>query len=329
MMVLKVKNPGLFTTVQDMGRYGHQAEGFSPAGAMDWRAMMLANRLLGNDEGAAVLEMTLQGASFEVTEDVTVATAGAKMPVAVPGREMGTGTVIPLMKGEQISFGGAESGARTYLAVTGGFKVPGVFGSASTHTRSGIGGFYGRMLKTGDRLRAGGGTNTPGMKRLRVFDDDDDVIRVIPGQQYDRFKENLDTFYGSGYTLTKDCDRMGFRLDGEVLEAAGGHDVLSEPTQLGSIQIPKNGKPIILLNDRQTAGGYARIATVALCDIPKLVQKRQGDTLRFEEIGVGEAAELYKAEIMKIHSGGYFEIDNDFKPHRRLLAGKIESIMKR
>ncbi|WP_017549411.1 biotin-dependent carboxyltransferase family protein [Salinicoccus carnicancri] len=329
MMALKVMDPGLFTTVQDMGRYGHQAEGFSPAGAMDWRAMMLSNRLLGNDEGAAVLEMTLQGASFEVTEEVTISTAGAEMPVAVDGLEMKTGTVIPLMKGEQVSFGGAERGARTYLAVTGGFAVPEVFGSASTHTRSGIGGLGGRTLKSGDSLKAAGGNGAAGMGRIRVFDDDDDVIRVIPGQQYDRFKDNLDKFYGSGYTLTKDCDRMGFRLDGEVIEAVGGHDILSEPTQLGSIQIPKNGKPIILLNDRQTAGGYARIATVALCDIPKLVQKRQGDTIRFEEISVDRAVELYKDEIGKVRSDGYFGIDNDFRSHRRPLAGKIESIMKR
>ena len=328
-MALKVMNPGLFTTVQDMGRYGHQAEGFSPAGAMDWRAMMLSNRLLGNDEAVPVLEMTLHGASFEVIEDVTISTAGAEMPVTVDGLKMKTGTVIPLVKGEKISFGGAERGARTYLAVTGGFAVPEVLGSASTHTRSGIGGFGGRTLESGDRLKAAGANDDAGMGRIRVFDDDDDIIRVIPGQQYDRFKDNLDKFYGSGYTLTKDCDRMGFRLDGEVIEAAGGHDVLSEPTQLGSIQIPKNGKPIILLNDRQTAGGYSRIATVALCDIPKLVQKRQGDTIRFEEVAVDRAVELYKDEIGKIRSGDYFEINNDFKSHRRPLAGKIESIMER
>src|SRR5699024_2239850 len=135
--------------------------------------------------------------------------------------------------------------------------------------------------------------------------------------------------YGSGYTLTKVCDRMGFRLDGEVIEAAGGHDVLSEPTQLGSIQIPKNGKPIILLNDRQTAGGYSRIATAALCGIPKLGEKRRADTIRFEEVAVDRAVELYKDAIGKIRSGDYFEINNDFKAHRRSLAGKIESIMER
>lgn len=327
-MSLKVKNPGLFTTVQDNGRYGHQAEGFSPAGAMDWRAYMLANLLLGNDINSAALEMTLYGASFEVTEDVTIATAGAKMPIQVNDEEREIGTTIPLSKGETLTFGAAASGSRTYLAACGGFDVPRIFGSASTHTRSGIGGIRGRTLQAGDRLKVNGGSFTSGIDKISDFDADD-VIRVIPGQQYDRFKEKLSVFYENGYELTKDCDRMGFRLDGAVIEAADGHDVLSEPTQLGSIQIPKNGKPIILLNDRQTAGGYARIATVALADIPKLVQKRQGDKIHFKEIDVKEAAALYKEEIERIESGVYFEASNNFSTHRRPLSSKIESIMKR
>ncbi|WP_411842410.1 biotin-dependent carboxyltransferase family protein [Salinicoccus sp. HZC-1] len=327
-MALKVKNPGLFTTVQDRGRYGHQAEGFSPAGAMDYRAYMLANRILGNDPNAAVLEMTLHGASFEVLDDVIVAAAGAQMPMQVDGEDVEVGTVVPLEKGETLSFGAASTGARTYLAAAGGFNVQPVLGSASTHTRSGIGGFEGRTLKAGDRLKTGGGSVAPGITKIKDFDTDD-IIRVIPGQQFDRFKENLEPFYGTGYALTKDCDRMGFRLDGAVIEAAGGHDVLSEPTQLGSIQIPKDGKPIILLNDRQTAGGYARIATVALADIPKLVQKRQGDEIYFKEIDVEAAAELFKKEMEKIDSGGYFEPNSNFASHRRQLSRKIERIMKR
>lgn len=327
-MALKVMNPGLFTTVQDMGRYGHQAEGFSPAGAMDYRAYMLANRLLGNDMNAAALEMTLHGASFEVLEDIIIATAGAKMPMHVDNREVDIGTVVTLSKGEKLSFGAAVSGSRTYLAAEGGFDVRLVLGSASTHTRSGIGGFDGRTLKAGDRLKVHGGGVPRRLARVKVLDDDE-IIHVIPGQQYERFKENLDAFYESGYELSKDCDRMGFRLDGSVIEAEAGHDVLSEPTQLGSVQIPKDGKPIILLNDRQTAGGYARIATVALADIPKLVQKRQGDRIYFKEIDVREASGRYKEEIEKIDSGVYFETDLNFSAHRRPLSKKIESIMKR
>lgn len=327
-MALKVKNPGLFTTVQDLGRHGHQAEGFSPAGAMDWRAYMLANQLLGNDKGAAALEMTLHGATFEVLEDVTIATAGAEMPMQVDGEEAEIGTIISLSKGETLIFGGTTEGARTYLAAAGGFDVPAVLGSRSTHTRSGIGGMHGRTLKAGDKMRVHGGRVMERLLKVKDFESDD-VIRVIPGQQYDRFKENLTVFYESGYELTKDCDRMGFRLDGPVIETRDGHDVLSEPTQLGSIQIPKDGKPIILLNDRQTAGGYARIATVALADIPKIVQKRQGERIRFKEIDVQEAAELYKEEIEKVNSGVYLKTDNDFSAHRRPLSRKIESIMKR
>lgn len=329
MMVLKVKSPGLYTTVQDLGRYGHQAEGFSPAGAMDYRAFILANQLLGNDGNAPGLEMTFRGASFEVMKDTVIAAAGADMALEIDGTPFSIGVPIPVFKGSLIEFGAAEDGSRTYLAAAGGFRVDKVLGSASTHVRSGIGGYRGRTLQAGDVIGTGDMTAAPGPFRIAGVEEEEGV-RVIPGQQYDRFNEEMrEKLFGEGYTLTKDCDRMGYRLDGPVLEADPGHDVLSEPTQLGSIQVPKGGKPIVLLNDRQTAGGYARIGTVARVDIPKLVQKQPGDTVRFKETSVEEATALYREEMERIRDGGYLEINNDFRSHVRPTAGKLARIMER
>lgn len=326
-MTFKVLNPGMFTTVQDAGRYSYQTFGFSPSGVLDYRAHKLANRLLGNEDNAAVLEMTLYGAELLAQKDVVISTSGAEAPVTIDDRLYTHGTAIKVIKGETLKIGKCENGSRTYLAVSGGFDVPEVLGSRSTHSRSGIGGFKGRTLKSGDVLKAAGGEFSHELKKIRSFDSDN-IIRIIPGQQYDRFKEDVQRkLFNSEYKITKDSDRMGMRLDGPGLETDEGHDVLSEPTQLGSIQVPKNGQPIILLNDRQTAGGYVRIATVALADIPKLVQKSPGETITFEEMDVEEATELYKEESEKIDSGEYFEDINDFTSIRRESSLKISKLM--
>ncbi|MCD2138566.1 biotin-dependent carboxyltransferase family protein [Salinicoccus halitifaciens] len=327
MMTFKVVDPGLFSTVQDAGRTGYQAYGFSPSGAMDYRAHKLVNKLLGNDENAAVLEMTLHGVTLEVLKETVIATAGAEAEIMVDDVSYGSGLPIRVMRGERLKIGKCQRGARIYLGVAGGFDVPEVLGSRSTHTRSGIGGFKGRTLKAGDVLRTVGGEFQNTMKKIKSFEEDD-IIRIIPGQQYERFSDDArEKLFNSGYEITKDSDRMGFRLSGPELTAEDGHDVLSEPTQLGSIQVPKNGQPIILLNDRQTAGGYARIATVALADIPKLVQKPPGEKIIFKEIDVDEAAEEYKKELERIRSGEYFEPLTDFTSVRRRTALKITKLM--
>jgi antagonist of KipI len=327
MMTFKVMNPGLFSTIQDAGRFRQQAYGFSPSGAMDYRAQRLVNKLLGNDDNAAVLEMTLHGVTLEAFKDTVVATAGAEAEIFVADEAYTPGVPIRLIKGETLSIGKAEKGSRIYLGVAGGFDVPEVLGSRSTHTRSGIGGFKGRTLKAGDILKSFDGDFQNHGQKIKPFEEDA-VIRVIPGQQYEYFDDEArKKLFSSEYEITKDSDRMGFRLSGPELNAGGGHDVLSEPTQLGSVQVPKNGQPIILLNDRQTAGGYARIATVALADIPKLVQKSPGEKLTFEEIDVDAASELYKEELVRIDSDEYFEPLTDFTSLRRRSALKISKLM--
>lgn len=326
-MTFKVLDPGLFSTIQDAGRFSYQAFGFSPSGVLDYRAHKLANRLLGNEDNAAVLEMTLQGVTLEAGKDTVISTSGAKAAITIGGNTYDHGTAIKVMKGETLKIGKCEDGSRTYLAVSGGFDVPEILGSRSTHTRSGIGGFKGRTLKSGDVLKSAGGDFTNKLKKIKSFESDDD-IHIIPGQQYDRFEEEVqEKLFNSEYTITKDSDRMGIRLNGAELQTDAGHDVLSEPTQLGSIQVPKNGQPIILLNDRQTAGGYVRIATVALADIPKLVQKSPGGKLRFKKIGVDKATELYKEELRRIDADEYFEPVTGFTSIRRHTSLKISKLM--
>lgn len=326
-MTFKVLNPGMFSTIQDAGRFSYQTFGFSPSGVLDYRAHKLANRLLGNEDDAAVLEMTLQGVELLALKDTVISTSGAKAALTIDGSVYDHGTAVKVMKDETLKIGKCENGSRTYLAVSGGFDVPEILGSRSTHTRSGIGGFKGRTLKNGDILKAAGGDFSDGLKRIKSFESDN-IIRIIPGQQYDRFEEGVQKkLFNSEYKITKDSDRMGIRLDGPGLQTDAGHDVLSEPTQLGSIQVPKNGQPIILLNDRQTAGGYVRIATVALADIPKLVQKSPGEKLTFKAVDVDEAVKLYKEELAKISSGEYFEDISDFTSIRRQASLKISKLM--
>lgn len=326
-MTFKVLNPGLFSTIQDAGRFSYQAFGFSPSGVLDYRAHKLANRLLGNEDNAAVLEMTLQGVALEAGKDTVISTSGAKALITIDDTPYDHGTAIKVMKGEKLKIGKCEDGSRTYLAVLGGFDVAEILGSRSTHTRSVIGGFKGRTLKSGDVLKSAGGEFSDEFKRIKSFESDD-VIHIIPGQQYDYFEvEAQEKLFNSEYKITKDSDRMGIRLNGAELQTDAGHDVLSEPTQLGSIQVPKNGQPIILLNDRQTAGGYVRIATVALVDIPKLVQKSPGEKLRFKKIDVDEATELYKEELRRIGTDEYFEPVTGFTSIRRQTSLKISKLM--
>lgn len=327
-MTFKVLNPGLFSTIQDAGRFSYQTFGFSPSGVLDYRAHKLANRLLGNDDDAAVLEMTLQGVVLKIQKDTVISTSGAKAAITIDDQPYDHGTAIKVLKGEILKIGKCEDGSRTYLAVSGGFDVPEILGSRSTHTRSGIGGFKGRTLKKGDILKSAGGEFSDGLKKIKSFENDN-VIHIIPGQQYDRFgAEAQEKLFNAEYEITKDSDRMGIRLNGPGLHADGGHDVLSEPTQLGSIQVPKNGQPIILLNDRQTAGGYVRIATVALADIPKVVQKSPGEKLRFKKIDVDKATELYKEELQRIDSDEYFEHVTGFTSIRRQTSLKISKLME-
>lgn len=328
-MALKIINPGLFTTVQDLGRYGYESYGFTPAGAMDYESCYLANALLGNDYDCAVLEMTLYGVTFEVLHSTSMASSGADMELTINNQPFDTGATVDLVKGDIVKFGGVTKGARTYAAFSGGLDLPKELGSYATHTRSSMGGFKGRVLKAGDILPVKEKTVEHHFSKTTKELDEGNEIRFIPGQQHDRFDaENKKKFTTNEYTVTKDSDRMGCRLDGAAVKSSDDADILSEPTQFGSIQVPKNGQPIILLADRQTAGGYKKIGTVAKVDLPKIAQKKPGETVIFKEISVEEAARLYKDSLRALTDDTYIETSVNFGHARRRDALSIAQLME-
>lgn len=330
-MTFKILNPGLYTTIQDLGRTGHQSSGFSQAGVMDYKSAMVANQLLGNDVNDAVLELTIQGATLKVLADIIIAIYGAPMKCTINGGEVPIGFALRVYKGDTITFGQTEKGMRTYLAVQGGFDAELVRGSRSTHPRSGVGGYEGRPLKHGDIITAIGHNIESYYKQVKEpLTFEDNVFHVIEGPEYDLFTEEAkEMFFNEEFEISNDTDRMGTRLNGfELSTTNGSHDILSEPTQLGNVQVPKSGLPIILLNDRQTAGGYTRIATVALSDLPKLVQMKPGQKIRFKKTTVEEASERYRHLLKNIYNGNLIEDRHNFTHYRRYTAEKVLKLLE-
>ncbi len=317
---LRIVEPGPLTTVQDLGRYGYQALGVPVSGAMDPWALRALNRLVGNPDGAAALEATLVGPTLVVEADETDDAGGEASPagvlIALGGAETDAtadGVPVPpyratwLPVGTRLVVGPVRAGARPLLAVAGGIEVPVLLGSRSTSLRGRFGGHHGRSLAAGDRLAVGAIADPgalPGRDGLSLRPsarpplEREVRLRVILGPQADRFTdEAVATFLASTYRLTADSDRMGARLDGPRLAHRAGADVISDGTTAGSVQVPESGLPIVLLADRQTTGGYAKIATVISTDLPKLGQLAPGGTVRFTEVDLAQAhAALAEAE---------------------------------
>lgn len=331
-MSFVIENPGLLSTFQDLGRYGHQSTGISPSGVLDYKSAILANQLVGNNIDDATIELTISGISFHVLKDTSISLTGAKLTIEINNRFYEMNRPIAVAKGDFVQLGRMENGLRSYLAVAGGFIIEKVLGSYSTHLRTTMGGYKGRALQTGDILSYNGDYN----KNLNLIIDEqpietNNIIRIIKGPNYedltDEAKEKLVT---ETYRISKSNDRMGIRLDGKSLETKNGiHDILSEPTQLGNIQVPKNGLPIILLNDRQTTGGYKRMASVAKIDLPKLVQMRPEQDIKFEIISLEEASTLYIDEMNKLINKEYLIPDNNHKYYRRVKAERVLKLIKR
>lgn len=312
--VLRVVAAGLQTTVQDQGRIGWARFGVAPGGALDDGALRWANLLVGNEPLAAALEFALLGPTlvYEGPVSLVCALTGADfgaMVDAVPQRPWRSFLLRP---GATLACGACQHGARGYLAVAGGIAVPVALGSRSTDPRAGIGGVEGRALRAGDRVPLAPPATPPetglALPAARIPSyDAASVARVVLGPQDDRFTEDaIVTFLSSHYTVTREADRMGVRLDGPALrykdkgsgvsrrsdEGASGADIISEGVVTGAIQVPAHGRPIVLLAARQTTGGYAKIATVIGADLWRLGQARPGDTVRFRAIPVAEAQEL-------------------------------------
>lgn len=287
-MSVKVLVPGPLTTVQDLGRFGYQKAGIPCSGVMDQKAYRTANGLLGNDRGEAVLEHTLFGGSYLFCSDAVIALTGADMAASLSGCPCPVGRPIPVHDGDTLSLGLAEHGCRTYLAIAGGFDVPLVLGSRSTNLKCSIGGYNGRALKTGDILKIGTSSVSYEMIKESCVPQpeysSDITVRVIEGPQAGLFTpQGLDTFYSASYTVSEQSDRMGCRLKGAAIESCHGTDIISDGIVFGSIQVTSAGQPIILMADRQTTGGYAKIATVITEDLPLLAQARPGNTVHFKK----------------------------------------------
>jgi len=295
MMCLRVLSPGLMTTVQDEGRFGYLDYGVPREGALDLFSASLANTLVGNASGEAVLELTITGPRMEMLSDADIALTGADMEMTVNGERAEPWRSLRVTRGDIIRISRAMHGCRSYLAVTGGFDVPVVMGSRSTYLKGRIGGIEGRALVKGDELKRGEGPLLAGMRHVvpreaRPAFPSRVTLRTIPGPQDDAFSSSLDIFFSSSYEVTPASDRMGCRLRGPALRHDHGvaESIISEPIVPGSVQVPADGQPIILLMG-QTAGGYAKVATIISADIPKVAQIRPGDTVRFKSVGLEEA----------------------------------------
>ncbi len=285
---IRVLIPGALTTVQDLGRFGYQQFGMPCSGVMDQRAYRTANELVGNAGGEAVLEHTLFGGSYRLESDTVIAITGADMAPVLGGQPCPMNRPILAAAGSTLSLGMAVSGCRTYLAAAGGIDVPPVMGSRSTNLKCGIGGYQGRALRRGDLLPVGVPPcpyeEISGRRAKQPDYPSSITVRVIPGPQEDAFTgTGLQTFYSQPYTVSAQSDRMGCRLNGPAIESVCGTDIISDGIVFGSIQVTSAGQPIILLADRQTTGGYAKIATVCTADLPALAQCRPGNTIYFQK----------------------------------------------
>jgi biotin-dependent carboxylase-like uncharacterized protein len=310
-MAIKVRQPGLLTTVQDTGRFGEYALGMPPSGAMDVFSYQVGNYLVGNEEGTAGLEITYFGPELEFTEAAIIAVTGAEMPPKINGEEAPTWEALEVGDGDVLSFDYLKNGARSYLAVAGGIDVPVFMHSRSTYTLIGLGGHEGRALQEGDELEIG--ESPSGSEQVGKSVDDDHIpaysreteLRVIIGlASYRLTEESMEEFLNTTWTVTPDADRVGYRYRGGELKfvereqpAGAGSDpanVVDFGYPIGSIQVPGGVEPIVLMNDAVTGGGYATIGTVISADRDRLAQTKTNDKTRFRSVELDEALEARK-----------------------------------
>ena len=319
-MSVRVLRPGLLSTIQDLGRHGLQHLGVVPCGAMDPIAHCIANALVGNADEAATLECTVVGPELQFEEDALVAFYGA----AFQGKAQRFPSNRPVLvkAGTTVTFGSAVRGSRAYLAIAGGFDVPEVLGSRSTYLPAGFGGFAGRALRAGDRLNTAPGVAAASAERFsRIADGiagrtvrwtapeltvptlEVLTVRAMEGRHQSQFdEESRSVFYGHAWRISPDSNRMGYRLEGPRLKRSNRVENLSEPTCLGTVQVPNDGTPIVLMADHQTTGGYPKIAEVASADMPTLAQLAPGAQVRFVPCSVEEAQQAEDRQLERVRS---------------------------
>ena len=291
-----VKQPGLLTLIQDLGRFGAHNLGLTNGGPLDAQAFAWANRLLGNPANASALEISFGGLSLESGIDTAIVVTGAELPIKVNGETIAEWQTHPVKRGDIIELGYTTRGTRTYLAVAGGFAIPASFGSSATVVREKIGGLNGDKLQENNQLPCASQT----LQQNYYLADDDRpqyaeraILRVVPGYQQNTFDPvERHRFFSSPYRVTDRSDRMGFRLEGEAIKS-DINSMLSEGICHGAVQIPADGQPIVLMNDRQTIGGYPKIGSVIALDTAKLAQLNPGSTINFEPISAEFAHNLH------------------------------------
>ena len=316
-MSMEIISPGALTTIQDNGRIGFQAMGFSPSGAADLSAMRLANLLVGNDRNEAVLETTLIGPTIRFHKKCVIAITGAKIKAKLNGSEIAGDRAIEISENDLLEMGFAVQGCRCYLSVAGGLLIQRELGSKSTHLKCAIGGFSGRALKAGDQIdflkeiitlpnlekrKLEALTSYLPVSRFSKQNVEIPVLRAVKGPQDSMFTEaQKKQFCETTYQLSVDSNRMACKLEGNPLDNLGAMDIISDGIALGSIQISSNGLPIVMLCDRQTTGGYAKIGTVISSDISVIAQCKPGEKVCFRWISVNQARRIYKKEQKKIN----------------------------
>lgn len=311
-MDVEVLHAGMFTTVQDLGRSHYQQYGVPVGGAMDKNALRMINMLVGNEENEAGLEITIMGPKLLIKKTTLLAIGGADMEPLLNGECIPLWRPILAEEGSMLCLGKAKSGCRAYVTFAGGINIDRTMGSKSTYIRAALGGIEGRMLKKGDYFQIGTGAevasrfiqNLQEEKRIKkkwaICNNalpkykKYPILRVITDFEYDQFtEESIKSFFSKEYKVSNYADRMGYRLDGDVLNRVEEIEILSSPVTFGTIQVPNGGQPIILMADRQTTGGYPRIGNVISVDLPLLAQLKPGDYVNFEKITMEEAAQLY------------------------------------
>ncbi|MBS7743268.1 MAG: biotin-dependent carboxyltransferase [Chelatococcus sp.] len=320
---LILRDCGPATSLQDGGRFGYQRFGVSPAGAMDRSGLAVANVLVGNAAEVAAIEFMVQGGSL-ISEggSVHLALAGGGATLAVDGKPVEPLTSVLLHDGEVLTVSACRAGLYAYLAVAGGFDAAPELGSLSLHRRSGMGGLVGRPLAAGDRLPCAVAGQARSSRITEGPPVEEGPIRVVLGPQDDYFEPaTIARFLGESYRVSPRIDRMGYQLEGPKLITARGHNIVSDGIVSGHVQVPGHGQPIVLMRDRQTTGGYPKIATVISADLDRLAQSMPGTELTFRAIGQDEAVRLARQ-----HRAAIAALGDRLKParpeldSRRLLA---------
>jgi hypothetical protein len=295
MSKLVLLNVGPATSIQDGGRFGTQRYGLPPSGAMDRVSLAVANCLVGNSDDNAAIEVGPLGMTLMARDGaIRVALAGAARHADVAGNPLLLNQTVLIAEGETLKLGPARNGVFSYLAFEGGIGGEPIFGSLSVNARSGIGSPYPRPLGVGDEISVGNALLSPNERQLDIPEPAKGPIRVVMGPQEDEFDEARDLFLASDWVISATSDRMGYRLEGPKISHTKGHNIVSDGTVNGSIQVPGSGQPIVLMMDRGTTGGYPKIATVISADLGRFAQMPAGSKFRFAAISVTSAQDEAK-----------------------------------